>query len=174
MLQQLQCFDALVAEGNSRLRPTACRVRTDRGDGDPPQPGGQSGLPPGSKRLSGRPHRAGQGLSYPRPGPAAAGRRPADIRPATGHGRGNRPSRRHRRPVPAGRLSLRTFFEDNPATRLELHFEAISGPWERLADDEANLILHHIDKSHADVVLSRWRVWIGSRRSPGAVSRHGT
>lgn len=42
---------------------------------------------------------------------------------------------------------LRSFFTDNPATRLDLYFEAISGPWERLADDEADLILHHIDKS---------------------------
>nr|WP_132519626.1 LysR family transcriptional regulator [Rhizobium sp. BK376] len=42
---------------------------------------------------------------------------------------------------------LRNFFTDNPATRLDLYFEAISGPWERLADDEADLILHHIDKS---------------------------
>jgi DNA-binding transcriptional LysR family regulator len=41
----------------------------------------------------------------------------------------------------------RNFFNDNPATRLDLYFEAISGPWERLADDEADLILHHIDKS---------------------------
>jgi DNA-binding transcriptional LysR family regulator len=28
-----------------------------------------------------------------------------------------------------------------------LHFEAISGPWERLFDDEADLIIHHVDKS---------------------------
>ncbi|MDL2398212.1 LysR family transcriptional regulator [Rhizobium mayense] len=42
---------------------------------------------------------------------------------------------------------LRNFSTDNPATRLDLYFEAISGPWERLADDEADLIFHHIDKS---------------------------
>ena len=42
---------------------------------------------------------------------------------------------------------LRRFFVDHPATRLHLHFEAISGPWERLFDDEADLIIHHIDKS---------------------------
>jgi len=42
---------------------------------------------------------------------------------------------------------LRDFFKHNPATRLDLHFEAISGPWERLADGAADLILHHIDKS---------------------------
>ncbi|MDE1992482.1 MAG: LysR family transcriptional regulator, partial [Rhizobiaceae bacterium] len=42
---------------------------------------------------------------------------------------------------------LRSFFSDNPATRLDLYFEAISGPWERLADDDADLIFHHIEKS---------------------------
>jgi DNA-binding transcriptional LysR family regulator len=42
---------------------------------------------------------------------------------------------------------LRRFFDDCPGTRLHLHFEAISGPWERLFDGEADLIIHHIDKS---------------------------
>jgi DNA-binding transcriptional LysR family regulator len=42
---------------------------------------------------------------------------------------------------------LRLFFDDCPGTRLNLHFEAISGPWERLLDGEADLIVHHIDKS---------------------------
>src|SRR6267154_3122217 len=42
---------------------------------------------------------------------------------------------------------LRRFFDGCPGTRLHLHFEALSGPWERLFDDEADLILHHIDKS---------------------------
>jgi DNA-binding transcriptional LysR family regulator len=42
---------------------------------------------------------------------------------------------------------LRRFFDGCPGTRLHLHFEAISGPWERLFDDEADLILHHIDKA---------------------------
>ena len=41
---------------------------------------------------------------------------------------------------------LRRFFDGCPGTRLNLHFEAISGPWERLLDGEADLILHHIDK----------------------------
>jgi hypothetical protein len=34
-----------------------------------------------------------------------------------------------------------------PGTRLHLYFEAISGPWERLFDDAADLILHHIDRT---------------------------
>jgi DNA-binding transcriptional LysR family regulator len=42
---------------------------------------------------------------------------------------------------------LRRFFDACPGTRLNLHFEAISGPWERLLDGEADLIFHHIDKS---------------------------
>jgi len=42
---------------------------------------------------------------------------------------------------------LRRFFDGCPGTQLHLHFEAISGPWERLFDGEADLILHHIDKS---------------------------
>ena len=42
---------------------------------------------------------------------------------------------------------LRRFFDGCPGTRLHLHFEAIGGPWERLFDGAADLILHHIDKS---------------------------
>ena len=42
---------------------------------------------------------------------------------------------------------LRRFFDGCPGTRLHLHFEALGGPWERLFDDEADLIFHHIDKS---------------------------
>jgi DNA-binding transcriptional LysR family regulator len=42
---------------------------------------------------------------------------------------------------------LRRFFDDCPTTQLHLHFEAISGPWERLFDGEADMIIHHVDKS---------------------------
>ncbi|WP_047250349.1 LysR family transcriptional regulator [Chromobacterium subtsugae] len=42
---------------------------------------------------------------------------------------------------------LRRFFRNWPHTRLHLHFEAISGPWERLLAEDADLILHHVDKS---------------------------
>ncbi len=52
-------------------------------------------------------------------------------------------------PLPEILSLLRRFFEGCPGTQLHLHFEAISGPWERLFDDEADLILHHIDKSDA-------------------------
>jgi DNA-binding transcriptional LysR family regulator len=42
---------------------------------------------------------------------------------------------------------LRRFFDNHPGTQLHLHFEAISGPWERLNDGDADLIFHHIDTS---------------------------
>jgi DNA-binding transcriptional LysR family regulator len=42
---------------------------------------------------------------------------------------------------------LRSFFDRHPGTRLHLHIEAIAGPWERLFDGEADLIIHHIDKA---------------------------
>jgi DNA-binding transcriptional LysR family regulator len=50
-------------------------------------------------------------------------------------------------PLPEVLGLLRRFFDGCPGTRLHLHFEAISGPWERLFDDEADLIFHHIDKA---------------------------
>jgi len=42
---------------------------------------------------------------------------------------------------------LKRFFAAWPRTRLHLHFEAISGPWERLLAEEADLIVHHVDKA---------------------------
>jgi len=50
-------------------------------------------------------------------------------------------------PLPEVLGFLRQFFDGCPTTRLNLHFDAITGPWERLFDDEADLILHHVDKS---------------------------
>jgi DNA-binding transcriptional LysR family regulator len=50
-------------------------------------------------------------------------------------------------PLPEVLGFLRRFFDGCPTTRLNLYFEAITGPWERLFDDEADLIIHHIDKS---------------------------
>jgi DNA-binding transcriptional LysR family regulator len=50
-------------------------------------------------------------------------------------------------PLPEILGLLRRFFDGCPGTRLHLHFEALSGPWERLFDDEADLIFHHIDKA---------------------------
>jgi DNA-binding transcriptional LysR family regulator len=50
-------------------------------------------------------------------------------------------------PLPETLGLLRRFFDGCPATKLHLHFEAISGPVERLLDGEADLILHHIDKA---------------------------
>jgi DNA-binding transcriptional LysR family regulator len=42
---------------------------------------------------------------------------------------------------------LGRFFAHCPSTRLHLHFEAVGGPWERLFDGKADLLLHWIDKS---------------------------
>lgn len=50
-------------------------------------------------------------------------------------------------PLPQTLALLRRFFDGSPRTRLHLHFEALSGPWERLFDGEADLILHYVDKS---------------------------
>ncbi len=50
-------------------------------------------------------------------------------------------------PVPQTLQLLRRFFDAWPATRPQLHFEALAGPWERLFDGEADLILHHIDQA---------------------------
>jgi DNA-binding transcriptional LysR family regulator len=50
-------------------------------------------------------------------------------------------------PLPATLGLLKEFFNACPGTRLHLHFEALSGAWERLFDGEADLILHHIDNS---------------------------
>jgi DNA-binding transcriptional LysR family regulator len=52
-------------------------------------------------------------------------------------------------PLPQTLGLLRRFFDDCPGTRLHLHFEALSGPWERLFDGDADMVLHHIDKSDA-------------------------
>jgi len=50
-------------------------------------------------------------------------------------------------PLPETLALLRRFFDGCPGTKLHLHFEAVSGPWERLFDGEADLIFHYIEKS---------------------------
>jgi DNA-binding transcriptional LysR family regulator len=50
-------------------------------------------------------------------------------------------------PLPETLGLLRRFFDDCPGTRLHLHFAAISGPSERLFDDEADLIFHYVERS---------------------------
>jgi len=53
-------------------------------------------------------------------------------------------------PLPETLGMLRRFFGANKGantgTRLNLMVEAISGPWERLADGDCDLIFHHLDK----------------------------
>lgn len=48
-------------------------------------------------------------------------------------------------PLPAILARLKRFFDECPATRLHLQFETLTGPVERLMDNQADLILHHID-----------------------------
>lgn len=52
-------------------------------------------------------------------------------------------------PLDDGLELLSGFFTNRANTRLDLHFETISGPWERLFEDEADLILHWVEKSDA-------------------------
>ena len=54
-------------------------------------------------------------------------------------------------PVPQTLRLLSGFFSQHPSTRLHLHFEAVTGPWERLFNDEADLIFHHVDKHDARI-----------------------
>lgn len=49
-------------------------------------------------------------------------------------------------PLPETLGTLKRFFEASSGTRLTLLFEAISGPWERLQNGECDLIFHHLDK----------------------------
>jgi len=48
-------------------------------------------------------------------------------------------------PRPQALALLGRFFAQCPNTRLHLHFESVSGPRERLLDDDADLIVHRID-----------------------------
>lgn len=50
-------------------------------------------------------------------------------------------------PLPEMLKLLRDFFDRRPTTRLHLEFAALSGPWELLLDDHADLILHHVDRT---------------------------
>src|ERR1700746_2612650 len=50
-------------------------------------------------------------------------------------------------PLPQTLALLHRFFNECPGTRLHLFFEAITGPWERLLDGDADLILHHVDRT---------------------------
>ena len=50
-------------------------------------------------------------------------------------------------PLHEGLHLLGGFFAQCPQTRLDLHFETIGGPSERLLEDEADLILHWVEKA---------------------------
>ena len=50
-------------------------------------------------------------------------------------------------PMPEILGLLRRFFQGSASTRLHLYFEALSGPWERLHEEEVDVIVHHVDRS---------------------------
>lgn len=50
-------------------------------------------------------------------------------------------------PRPALLEKLARFFATQPRTHLQLYFESVSGPLEKLLDGEAELILHRVDKA---------------------------
>ena len=50
-------------------------------------------------------------------------------------------------PLPAVLGLLNRFFASHQNTQLDLRFEALAGPLERLTSKETSLIIHHIDKS---------------------------
>src|SRR3546814_19635118 len=50
-------------------------------------------------------------------------------------------------PRPATLALLSRFFAGCPVKRLDLHYEAVTGPWECLHDGQADLIVHRADKS---------------------------
>ncbi|WP_028925009.1 LysR family transcriptional regulator [Pseudonocardia acaciae] len=50
-------------------------------------------------------------------------------------------------PLPPMLELLSEFFARCPRTRLHLRLEAVTGPWERLLEDEADLIVHRVPKS---------------------------
>lgn len=50
-------------------------------------------------------------------------------------------------PLPPVLELLSRFFAQCPQTRLHLQFDTVTGPWERLLEDEADLIVHRVPKS---------------------------
>ncbi|MCO1655724.1 LysR family transcriptional regulator [Pseudonocardia humida] len=61
-------------------------------------------------------------------------------------------------PLPPVLELLSRFFAHRPQTRLHLQFETVTGPWERLLEDRADLIVHRVPTS--DVRME----WIGLGR----------
>jgi len=54
-------------------------------------------------------------------------------------------------PLHQGLALLSEFFARHPRTRLDLHFETIGGPQERLLNEEADLILNWVDKTDSRI-----------------------
>lgn len=75
-------------------------------------------------------------------------------------------------PLPDTLGTLKRFFEASSGTRLALQFEAISGPWERLKNGECDLIFHHLDKpSPAIEAVELFEVKLVPVAAPGFLKR---
>ena len=147
-IQQLECFDAVVTEGG--FQPAAEKLRR-----------AQPSISAAVKNLEaqiGLVHRSGYRVVLTEAGRSFHARTRVlldELRTLKTHARqlamGEEDELRivigDLCPLPQTLALLRRFFDGCPGTRLHLHFEAIAGPWERLLDGEADLILHHIDKA---------------------------
>ena len=67
---------------------------------------------------------------------------------------------------------LKGFFETSTGTSLTLLFEAISGPWERLRNGDCDLIFHHLDRPSPSIEsIELFDVKIVPVAAPGFLSR---
>ena len=146
-LHDLQCFDAVVDAGGfqaaaqrlhrshpavfaavARLERQLGLVLLERG-------GYRVGLTAAGRSF----HQRAQALLYEAAGPRRA--------PGPGRGKRARVVLGDLCPPRPALALLAGFFGSQPQTRLQLLFETVSGPLERLLDGEADLILHRVDKS---------------------------
>jgi DNA-binding transcriptional LysR family regulator len=75
-------------------------------------------------------------------------------------------------PLPETLGTLKRFFDESSGTRLMLEFGAISGPWERLEHGDCDLIFHHLDKpSPAIESIELFEVEIVPVAAPGFLKR---
>jgi DNA-binding transcriptional LysR family regulator len=75
-------------------------------------------------------------------------------------------------PLPETLGKLRRFFATGVATRMNLQFEAISGPWERLRNGECDLIFHHLDKPAPEIeAIALFQVALIPVVAPGFLGR---
>ncbi len=75
-------------------------------------------------------------------------------------------------PLPSTLGMLRELFSQHTATRLHLMFEAIGGPWERLRSGACDLAFHHLDRPSPEFdLIELFRVTLIPVAAPGFVKR---